>query len=62
MDIDLAVSLDFKKIEILDIKEFESHKKDYNYSDFFIENSLEAVEQVKALKHSKDFWNCVREI
>jgi len=49
-------SNDFKESEILDIEEFESHKKDYNYSDFFIKNSLEAIEQVKELKNNKNFW------
>ena len=56
MDIDLVFSNDLKESEILDIEEFESHKKDYNYSDFFIKNSLEAVEQVKELKNNKNFW------
>lgn len=56
MDIDLVFSNDFKESEILDIEGFESHKKDYNYSDFFIKNSLEAIEQVKELKNNKNFW------
>ena len=56
MDIDLVFSNDLKESEILDIEEFESHKKDYNYSDFFIKNSLEAIEQVKELKNNKNFW------
>ncbi|MCK9293379.1 DUF402 domain-containing protein [archaeon] len=56
MDIDLVVSSDFKKVEILDMEEFKSHIKEYNYSDFFIKNSLGALEQVKELKDDKNFW------
>jgi len=55
MDIDLVFSDDFIKVEILDIEEFELHKKYYNYSDFFIKNSLEAIEQIKTLKDNKSF-------
>ncbi|MDD2796910.1 MAG: DUF402 domain-containing protein [Candidatus Pacebacteria bacterium] len=60
MDIDLVFSSDFKKVTILDIEEFEAHKRKYNYSDSFIKNSLGAVEQVKELKNNKSFWRLFR--
>lgn len=60
MDIDLVVSSDFKKVEILDMEEFKSHIKEYNYSDFLIKNSLEATEYIKKIKDDKNFQDFLK--